>query len=93
MQNKFDELVDAIGEQLGQHGLVGAGAGVDIDRLLATLRDYESNRADWARYAMADQSRSYTRNLVDDVGGNANLLVLVWNAGCQSAIHDHSNAQ
>lgn len=35
---------------------------------------YESNEEDWSKYAFADKSRAYTRNLVDSGNGKANLV-------------------
>lgn len=40
-----------------------------------------------------DKSRNYTRNLVDDGNGKYfNLMILCWNEGKSSPIHDHAGA-
>jgi cysteine dioxygenase len=53
---------------------------------------YTSNSKHWERYARADKSRGYTRNIVDNVNGKANLILIVWNPGKGSLIHDHADA-
>jgi cysteine dioxygenase len=53
---------------------------------------YTSNEQEWQEYALADPSRNYTRNLVDKGNGKSNLLILVWNPGQGSPIHDHADA-
>lgn len=53
---------------------------------------YSSKEDEWKNYAFADPSRNYTRNLVDKGNGKSNLLILVWNPGQGSPIHDHADA-
>ncbi|KJX97233.1 cysteine dioxygenase like protein [Zymoseptoria brevis] len=56
------------------------------------MSSYQSQEHDWDRYAFPDASRGYTRNLVSNINGKANLLLLVWTPGKGSPIHDHANA-
>lgn len=65
---------------------------VDHSYLQNLMTQYRSSEADWAQYARQDPSKGYSRNGVVDFGPNGNLLVLVWNPGRGSAIHDHSKA-
>ncbi|KAL2267062.1 hypothetical protein VTJ83DRAFT_4339 [Remersonia thermophila] len=89
--NRFDELVQALKEALGPcSGLTSDD--VDVNHLMRLMRDYDSDPREWARFAMGDESRGYTRNLVDEGNGKSNLLVLVWTPGKGSPIHDHGNA-
>lgn len=44
------------------------------------------------RFVFEDSSVRYTRNLVTDFGGRADLIVLVWTPTKRSDIHDHANA-
>ncbi|KAL2133318.1 hypothetical protein VTI74DRAFT_2548 [Chaetomium olivicolor] len=89
--NRFDDLVQALKDALGpSSGLTSDD--VDVDQLTQLMRDYESNPREWAKFAMGDESRGYTRNLVDEGNGKSNLLVLVWSPGKGSPIHDHGNA-
>ncbi|KAG7929358.1 hypothetical protein KL925_000100 [Ogataea polymorpha] len=66
----------------------------DIDHraLIHLMARYKSDRQDWAKYAFEDKSVAYTRNGVENFGPNGNLLLLVWNPGRGSAIHDHAGA-
>lgn len=90
-RHDFDVLVEKIRECLGQD------AGIDtsdqhLDELISALKHYQSVDTHWSKFALRDASRAYTRNLVDECNGNANLLVLVWNPGKSSPAHCHSNA-
>lgn len=90
-KNEFDDLVGKIRKCLG------SDSGIDtsdehLDELIASMQCYQSVDEHWQKFALADSSRAYTRNLVDECNGNANLLVLVWNPGKASPAHCHSNA-
>ncbi|PWY87761.1 cysteine dioxygenase type I [Aspergillus heteromorphus CBS 117.55] len=87
----FDELVQDL------KGYLGSSRGIaeeDVDHrvLMAFMSKYASNPVEWARFTHNDLSKNYTRNLVVDINGRANLLVLVWNPQKGSPIHDHANA-
>ncbi|RMZ80066.1 hypothetical protein DV737_g3136, partial [Chaetothyriales sp. CBS 132003] len=87
----FHALVKSLSLVLGPSSGLDS-ADVDPNDLIALMSIYTSNEKEWARYALADPKRSYTRNLVDEGNGKSNLLVLVWNPGKGSPIHDHANA-
>jgi hypothetical protein len=71
--NRFDELVLALKEALGPcSGLTSDD--VDVAHLTRLMRDYASEPREWARFAMGDVSRGYTRNLVDEGNGKSNLV-------------------
>lgn len=89
----FNELVQTI------RSLLGPSSGLDsddvnVESLMSVIGDYDSSvcAEQWQQFALADPSRSYTRNGVDECNKKANLLVLVWNPGKGSMIHDHANA-
>ncbi|KAI1499306.1 RmlC-like cupin domain-containing protein [Biscogniauxia marginata] len=65
---------------------------VDVDQLIDLMRKYKSDPADWERYALGCEEMNYTRNLVDEGNGKANVLVLVWTPHRGSPVHDHGNA-
>ncbi|KAK0641647.1 RmlC-like cupin domain-containing protein [Cercophora newfieldiana] len=89
--NRFDELVLALKDALGpSSGLTSDD--VDVEHLTRLMQEYNTNDREWARFALGDESRGYTRNLVDEGNGKSNLLVLVWSPGKGSPIHDHGNA-
>jgi cysteine dioxygenase len=91
--NLFDELVEDIRAILGPSSGLDS-ADVDVDHLMETMGRYDAleHENEWQKYALSDPSRSYTRNGVDDINKKANLLILVWNPGRGSMIHDHANA-
>ncbi|KAG0650480.1 Cysteine dioxygenase [Hyphodiscus hymeniophilus] len=63
-----------------------------IPYLHAVLRAYETNPSHWSKYAHANPDKQYTRNLVCEVPGIFNLLLLVWTPGKKSPVHDHADA-
>ncbi|KAK7203336.1 RmlC-like cupin domain-containing protein [Myxozyma melibiosi] len=87
----FDALVAELRRQLGFTSGIDS-ADVDVENLKEAMRRYISSRKEWGKFALEDPSRNYTRNGVDTLNEKANLLVLVWNPGKGSLIHDHSNA-
>lgn len=87
----FHTLISDLSWILGPSSGIDS-ADVDPMELQALMDNYTSNEFEWEKYALNDSSRSYTRNLVDKGNGKANLLILVWNPGRGSLIHDHSNA-
>ncbi|KAH8787309.1 RmlC-like cupin domain-containing protein [Hyaloscypha finlandica] len=56
------------------------------------LRSYTSDPSHWSKFAHANPEKQYTRNLVCEVPGIFNLLLLVWTPGKASPIHDHADA-
>lgn len=64
---------------------------VNIEYVNHLLMSYKSNAADWRKFAKFDRYR-YTRNLVDAGNGKFNLMILCWNEGHASAIHDHADS-
>ena len=73
--DKFHQLVDEINAILGPSNGIDS-ADIDVEELKAAMRDYVSLEAEWQRYAFADSSRAYTRNLVDAGNGKCNLVSL-----------------
>lgn len=87
----FHALVKDINDILGPCNGIDS-EGVDVEELKVAMEAYPSNEREWSKYAFADHSRAYTRNLVDRGNGKSNLLILVWTPGKASPIHDHANA-
>ncbi|KAG9241206.1 RmlC-like cupin domain-containing protein [Calycina marina] len=71
------------------HALTRPGPPPTILELERIMSSYTSLPTEWSRYAHADPSKLYTRNLVLEVPGVFNLLLLAWTPGKSSAIHDH----
>ena len=69
----FHKLVDEINDILGPCNGIDSD-GVDVEELKNAMREYSSNEREWQKYAFADPSRAYTRNLVDKGNGKSNLV-------------------
>jgi cysteine dioxygenase len=54
-----------------------------------TFRRVRFDKQDWEAYAHFDASRNYTRNLIATDHVSYSLLLLCWNPGQESPIHDH----
>ena len=91
--SSFEDLVQAIRTILGPSSGLDS-EGIDVKSIMSAMREYDPGfcQDQWRRYALADPSRSYTRNGVDECNEKANLLILVWNPRKGSMIHDHANA-
>lgn len=83
----LSELSLLLKQEMGTDGLENA----DIAKIQSILTSYTPSKYDWQKYAMVCEGK-YTRNLVDDGNGKFNLMVLCWDQGVSSAIHDHSNS-
>lgn len=72
-KDAFHKLVDDLSAVLGpSSGLDSDDVDpMDIQKL---MEGYVSNHEEWQRYALADESRAYTRNLVDEGNGKSNLV-------------------
>lgn len=53
------------------------------------LESYDSSTEDYMRYCFFDKGRAYTRNLVSTDNKSYTLMLLCWNSGKESPIHDH----
>lgn len=89
--DEFHRLVRNLSDILGPSSGIDS-ADVDPEDLINLMKHYTSDEQEWSQYALADFTRNYTRNLVDEGNGKSNLLILVWNPGKGSLIHDHANA-
>ena len=87
----FHSLVKALSDVLGPSSGIDSME-VDPNDLVNLMSIYTSKDEHWQQYAFADPSRNYTRNLVDEGNGKSNLLIVVWNPGKASPIHDHADA-
>lgn len=79
----FHQLVQDLSDALGPSSGLDS-EDVDVDQIEQLLRGYESGIADWERYALADYSRPYTRNLVDIGNGKSNLVCRAVRMTCRA---------
>ncbi|KAJ6119497.1 hypothetical protein N7523_003777 [Penicillium sp. IBT 18751x] len=87
----FKKLVEDLSSALGPSSGLDSDD-VDPMNIQLLMEKYVSKPSEWKPYALGDDSRSYTRNLIDEGNGKSNLLILVWSPNKGSAIHDHANA-
>ncbi|KAJ5621016.1 hypothetical protein N7510_005000 [Penicillium lagena] len=87
----LDELVRDIKAHLGESGGISS-SDVNEKYLISLAQKYTSQPSDWAKYFYNDTSKNYTRNAIENINRKANILLLVWNPGKGSPIHDHANA-
>ncbi|KAJ5479402.1 hypothetical protein N7530_004911 [Penicillium desertorum] len=90
-QYSLDDLVQDIKLYLGESGGISS-ADVDNEYLISLAQKYISDPNDWARFFYNDTSKNYTRNAIENINQKANILLLVWNPGKGSPVHDHANA-
>ena len=89
--NPFQSLIRSITTILGPHSGIDSPS-ISPSTLISLMKSYTSSDPDWLRYAFADPSLVFTRNLIDRGNGRSNLLILVWTPGRESPIHDHADA-
>lgn len=88
-QSSFSGLLNAITHTLSTTPPNGRSP---LPYLHTLLRSYASDPGHWSQYAHANPDKQYTRNLVCEVPGVFNLLLLVWTPGKASPVHDHADA-
>jgi cysteine dioxygenase len=78
----FDPVMDLFGRlDLTSRGIDDDDSDSDID--------VDDGRYWWDRYAHPDPMKNYTRNLIATDDETYTLLLLCWNPGKSSPIHDH----
>jgi len=63
--------------------------GTDHDPISALYKRLDLKREDWERFAILEPSKNYTRNLVSTDNETFTLILMCWNSGKESPIHDH----
>lgn len=61
----------------------------DNDDISSLFRRLDLCKEDWEPYAFFDPSKLYTRNLVATDDESYTLILMCWNAGKSSPVHDH----
>lgn len=72
-KDKFHQLVENLSRILGPSSGLNS-ADIDVKHLEELMKNYVSNQSEWQKYAYADMTRGYTRNLVDEGNGKSNLV-------------------
>ncbi|PLB49803.1 cysteine dioxygenase type I [Aspergillus steynii IBT 23096] len=87
----LQDLIRDIKSYLGETSGIDA-ASVNAEYLISLVQKYVSNPDDWVQFFHCDPSKNYTRNAIENINSKANILLLVWNPGKGSPVHDHANA-
>jgi cysteine dioxygenase len=90
LQDPFSNLQNSLAQHLAAHP--PSSLSPTLPRLFSLLRGYNSDPQHWSEYAHANANKQYTRNLVCEVPGLFNLLILVWTPGKKSPVHDHADS-
>ena len=69
----FDKLVEQLRDVLGPSSGLDSKE-IKPEDIQNIMKAYQSHAEEWRRYALADPSRNYTRNLVDEGNGKSNLV-------------------
>ena len=75
--DNFKQRITAIAAALGPTSGLDSDD-IDHNELIALMERYRPDEREWHPYALGDDSRNYTRNLVDNTNGKSNILVVVW---------------
>jgi len=90
--HKYNFAVNNLDELIRHLHVIFSSDSVNIELVNHLLMVYNgSNQNDWKKYAKFDRYR-YTRNLVDAGNDKFNLMILCWNEGQSSTIHDHADS-
>lgn len=71
--DSFHLLVSELSNVLGPSSGLDSDD-IDVEQIEKLLCGYQSKTSEWQRYALADYTRPYTRNLVDKGNGKSNLV-------------------
>lgn len=69
----FHQMVDELNRILGPSSGLNSEE-IDVQAIQKLMERYNSRETEWQKYAFADLSRGYTRNLVDEGNGKSNLV-------------------
>ncbi|KAL9185196.1 hypothetical protein ACHAXT_002973 [Thalassiosira profunda] len=67
----------------------GDARGTNDDPVHVLFSRIDLTAGEWKKYALFDSQKNYTRNLIATDNETFTLLLLCWNAGKESPIHDH----
>lgn len=81
----FQVLVDEIKTVLGPSSGLNS-EDVEVEDLTHLMERYVSKAEEWAPYALSNANMPYTRNLVDEGNGKANLVRLPTCTNCLAAM-------
>lgn len=71
--DSFHQLVRDLSDVLGPSSGLDSDD-INVEEIEKLLCSYRSTTSEWQKYALADYTRPYTRNLVDKGNGKSNLV-------------------
>ncbi|KAG1688754.1 hypothetical protein DVH05_008758 [Phytophthora capsici] len=80
------QLVETLERELGRDPEIAIKHKPKLQKL---LEDFPVNMEELQRFAHFDPSRNYTRNLISTDNETYALMLLCWNPGKYSPVHDH----
>jgi cysteine dioxygenase len=83
------DLLEAMPAAVRERKVKDIEPGAPNDPICMLFRRARLTRKDWQEFAFFDKDRPYTRNLIATDYETYTLLLLCWNPGQESPIHDH----
>jgi cysteine dioxygenase len=85
----LEQLVQELHLELGTQ----ANAGIrNVERVTDIMSRFDASLNEWKMFEFYDQYK-YTRNLITSDGATFTLMLLCWNNGHKSSIHDHAGSE
>jgi cysteine dioxygenase len=85
----LDHFLKELPSALQKRKIEAINPGASNDPVSILLGRTQLSENEWKDYAMFDETQAYTRNLIATDNETYTLLLLCWNPGKESPIHDH----
>jgi len=85
----IQDFIDQIPEAVNRRKIEKIEPGAFDDPVARLFRRSELPAHAWLKYALFDEDKPYTRNLISTDNKTYTLLLLCWNPNKESPIHDH----
>lgn len=85
----LQDFVDRIPAAVNLRKIKNIQPGEFEDPVARLFRQTDLPSHTWQKYALFDKNKQYTRNLISTDNKTYTLLLLCWNPGQESPIHDH----
>jgi len=85
----IQDFIDQIPKAVNRRKIEKIEPGATDDPVARLFRRSELPTHAWLKYAMFDENKPYTRNLISTDNKTYTLLLLCWNSDKESPIHDH----
>lgn len=85
----IQDFIDQIPKAVNRRKIEKIEPGASDDPVAQLFRRSELPTHAWLKYALFDEDKPYTRNLISTDNKTYTLLLLCWNSEKESPIHDH----